>query len=82
MNDTTQNNLRKLLGEEEHAADFTVCHNEQDVKRHMSMFGNEFVTITEKEIEQLKAGMILSYMINDEYGFFITFKKGKDNVYQ
>lgn len=46
----------------------------------MSCFGNEFVTITEKDIELLKAGMTLSYMVNDEYGFFINinFSKGDD----
>ena len=26
----------------------------------------------------LKAGMTLSYMVNDEYGFFINFSKGDD----
>nr|DAZ28383.1 MAG TPA: hypothetical protein [Caudoviricetes sp.] len=26
-------------------------------------------------MELLKAGMVLSYAVNDEYGFFINFKK-------
>ena len=30
------------------------------------------------DIEMLKAGMTLSYMVNDEYDFFINFSKGDD----
>lgn len=29
-------------------------------------------------MELLKAGMVLSYAVNDEYGFFISFNKGDD----
>lgn len=74
------NVLRKFLGEDDSDNEFVVCHNESEVKENMSCFGNEFVTITKKDIEQLKAGMTLSYMVNDEYGFFINinFSKGDD----
>ena len=33
-------------------------------------------------MELLKAGMVLSYAVNDEYGFFIIFKKGEHNSYE
>ena len=72
------NVLRKFLGEDDSDNWFVVCHNESKVKENMSYFGNQFVTITEKDIEMLKAGMTLSYMVNDEYGFFINFSKGDD----
>lgn len=72
------NNLSVFLGEDNSDSDLVVCHNESEVKENMSCFGNEFVTISEKEIELLKAGMTLSYMVNNEYGFFINFKKGDD----
>lgn len=76
------NDLRAFLGEDDSDSDLVVCHNESEVKENMSYFGNEFVTITEKEIELLKAGMTLSYMVHDEYGFFINFKKGEHNDYK
>lgn len=76
------NNLRAFLDEDDSDSDLVVCHNESEVKENMSYFGNKFVTITEKEIELLKAGMTLSYMVNDEYGFFINFKKGEHNDYK
>lgn len=76
------NALRKFLGEDNSNNGFVVCHNESEVKENLSCFGNEFVTITEKDIEQLKAGMALSYMVNDEYGLFISFNKGEHNSYE
>lgn len=76
------NNLRAFLGEDNFDNGFVVCHNESEVKENMSYFGNEFVTITEKDIELLKAGMTLSYTVNDEYGFFISFNKGEHNSYE
>lgn len=76
------NNLRAFLDEDDSDSDLVVCHNESEEKENMSCFGNEFVTITEKEIELLKAGMTLSYMVNNEYGFFINFKKGEHNDYK
>lgn len=76
------NALRKFLGEDDSNNGFVVCHNESEVKENLSCFGNEFVTITEKDIEQLKAGMALSYMVNDEYGLFISFNKGEHNSYE
>lgn len=76
------NVLRKILGEDDSDNGFVVCHNESEVKENMSCFGNEFVTITEKDIELLKAGMALSYMVNDEHGFFISFNKGEHNSYE
>ena len=72
------NALMKFLGEDDSDNKFVVCHNESEVKENMSCFGNEFVTITEKDMELLKAGMVLSYAVNDEYGFFISFSKGDD----
>lgn len=76
------NALIKFLGEDDSDNRFVVCHNESEVKENMSCFGNEFVTITEKDIELLKAGMVLSFPVNDEYGFFISFSKGEHNSYE
>lgn len=76
------NNLSMFLGKDDSDNEPVVCHNESEVKENMSCFGNEFVTITEKDIELLKAGMTLSYMVNNEYGFFINFKKGEHNDYK
>lgn len=76
------NNLKAFLGKDDSNDGFVVCHNESEVKENMSYFGNEFVTLTEKDIELLKAGMTLSYMVQDEYGFFINFKKGEHSDYK
>lgn len=76
------NNLIAFLGEDDSDNKFVVCHNESEVKENMSCFGNEFVIITEKDMELLKAGMVLSYAVNDEYGFFISFSKGEHNSYE
>lgn len=76
------NNFKAFLGKDDSDDDFVVCHNESEVKENMSYFGNACVTFTEKDMELLKAGMTLSYMVNDEYGFFINFKKGEHNDYK
>lgn len=45
----------------------------ENVDKVASKYGNRYVEITEEQIEDLKAGKILSYV--DEYGFFIKLKK-------
>lgn len=45
----------------------------EDVDKVASKYGNRYVEITEEQIEDLKAGMVLGYV--DEYGIFIKLKK-------
>lgn len=45
-----------------------------EICRKSSLFGNYYLSITEKELEALKSGKVLFTI--DEYGVFIGLKKG------
>lgn len=54
---------------------FQTCSAE-DICRVGSTYGNDFVYITDKDIEDLKSGKVL--FGGDEYGLFLKYKGEKD----
>lgn len=50
------------------------CEMEQ-VCRKCSLYGNDFIIITDEDIEALKNGKVLYWV--DEYGTFLAYKKGE-----
>lgn len=56
--------------------ELTQCEMDQ-VCRRCSIFGNDFIIITDEDIEALKNGKVL-YRI-DEYGLFLVIRKEKTN---
>lgn len=54
------------------------CEMEQ-VCQNCSIYGNDFVLITDEDIEALKNGKVLYWI--DEYGTFLAYKKGENDEF-
>lgn len=49
-----------------------------DVCHEQSIFGNDFFTITDEDIQALKSGKVL--FVRDEYGIFLKYEGGQTDV--
>lgn len=65
-----------FVSNEHFCTDYFQVHEAEDICRVGSTRGNEFVYITDQDIEALKAGKVL--FGEDEYGLFLKYKGEKD----
>ena len=47
----------------------------EDIEKNESRWGNEYASISEKDIDALRNGNVIHIFVNDEYGVFIALRK-------
>lgn len=47
----------------------------EDIEKNESRWGNEYASISEKDIDALRNGNVIYIFVNGEYGVFIALRK-------
>ena len=47
----------------------------EDIEKNESRWGNEYASISEKDIDALRNGNVIHIFVNEEYGVFIALRK-------
>ena len=47
----------------------------EDIEKNESRWGNEYASISEKDIDALRNGNVIHIFVNEEYGVFIVLRK-------
>ena len=47
----------------------------EDIEKNESRWGNEYASISEKDIDALRNGNVIHIFVNDEYGVCIALRK-------
>ena len=47
----------------------------EDIEKNESRWGNEYASISEKDIDALRNGNVIHIFVNGEYGVFIALRK-------